>query len=54
MGGYGKENPISRKINKSHINSTAMARYSISVLDLTTEDCFFALQDKQLLPKDVQ
>lgn len=33
MGDYGKEIPISRKINKSHVNSTtinAMAQYFAS------------------------
>ena len=49
--------PRSHKRKESHVSSVAvdaMERYSASVLDLATVDCFLALQDIQLPPRKVQ
>ena len=49
--------PRSHKRKESHVSSAtvdAMERYSASVLDLATVDCFLALQDIQLPLRKVQ
>ena len=49
--------PRSRSKKDSHVSSVtvdAMERYLASALDRDTVDCFLALQEMQLLPRNVQ